>query len=44
MMNSHRMALSAQRCIRIHLNKLITASFTVNLIIEGQGRKIPGSF
>ena len=27
------MALSAQGCIRIHLNKLITASLRVNLII-----------
>ena len=44
MMNNHRMAVSAQGCIRIHLNKLITASFRVNLIIEGEGRKIPGSF
>ena len=43
-LDNDRMALSAQRCIRIHLNKLITASFRVNLIIEGEGRKIPGSF
>ena len=37
------MALSAQRCIRIHLNKLITASLRVNLL-KGMGVKFPRVF
>ena len=44
--DNHRMGLSAQRCIRSDLNKLIAASFRVSLVTKGggEGWEVPLSF